>query len=347
MHRLFLLFIIYCCAFAVPLRAQEMAEKANRFIRLLNKTQQAQTLFPFDTGERSHFAYVPRDDRKGISVNELDAAQRKALMALLNTALSEATVKKVNDIMQLDQVLKELEHRAADDHYRDPGKYFLTIFGVPGANTIWGWRFEGHHVAFNFSADKKELVAGTPAFLGANPAIVLDGPQKGKEVLREETTLAFELLHALSPEELQKALVTTKAPGEIITGNKRNAMIGHPEGIRYKELSAAHQQLLLGLISVYVHRFTKLFADKMLKDIQKDGLDNLWFTWAGSTEHAIGNPCYYRIQGPGIIIEYDNTQNNANHIHTIVRDLKNDFGGDMLLEHYKAAHARSLSDSGL
>ncbi|MEZ2443311.1 DUF3500 domain-containing protein [Chitinophaga sp. RCC_12] len=340
MHRLVLLFIIGCCVCTGPLQAQEMSEKANRFIRLLSKAQQAQTLFPFDTGERYHFAYVPRDDRKGISVNELNPAQRKALMDLLNTALSETTVKKVNDIMQLDQVLKQLEHREENDHYRDPGKYFVTIFGVPAANTIWGWRFEGHHVAFNFSADKKELVAGTPAFLGANPAIVLDGPQKDKEVLKEETTLAFDLVHALSPPELQQALVTTKAPAEIITGNSRNAMIAHPEGIRFKELSPAHQQLLLQLINVYVHRFTKLFADKMLKDIQQDGLDNLWFTWAGSTVHALGNPCYYRIQGPGLIIEYDNTQNNANHIHTIVRDLKNDFGGDLLLEHYRAAHAR-------
>lgn len=339
MHRSFLLFMLMVVTF-LPAQAQDMAEKANHFIRLLSKAQQAQTLFPFDTGERYHFAYVPRDDRKGISVNELNAAQRKALMALLGTALSEGAVKKVNDIMQLDLVLKELEHRQENDHYRDPGKYFLTIFGVPAANTIWGWRFEGHHVAFNFSADKKELVAGTPAFLGANPAIVLEGPQKDKEVMREETTLAFDLLHALSPEELQKAVVATKAPAEIITGDHRNAMIEHPEGIRFNELSAAHQQLLLGLISVYVHRFTKLFADKMLKDIQQDGLDRLWFTWAGSTEHALGKPCYYRIQGPGIIIEYDNTQNNANHIHTVVRDLKNDFGGDMLLEHYRAAHTK-------
>lgn len=337
MHRSLLLFV-FGIFLLLSASAQDMAGKANRFIQLLTKEQQAQTLYPFDTGERYHFSYVPRDDRKGISVNELSDVQRKALFALLATTLSGETVKKVNDIMQLDLVLKELEHRQDNDHYRDPGKYFVTIFGVPSAHTIWGWRFEGHHVAFNFSADKNELVAGTPGFLGANPAIVLEGPLKDKQVLKAETEKAFDLLRSLSPEELQKTLIAASAPAEIITGASRQAMIAHPAGIRYSELSPAHQQQLLALISLYVHRFTKLFADNMLKDIQKAGMDSLWFTWAGSTEHALGKPCYYRIQGPTLIIEYDNTQNNANHIHTVVRDLKNDFGGDMLLEHYKAAH---------
>ena len=95
---------------------------------------------------------------------------------------------------------------------------------------------------------------------------------------------------------------------------------------------------MLQLISLYVHRFTKLFADEMLKEIQEAGLDNLRFAWAGHTESGIGKPHYYRIQGPTLIIEYDNTQNNANHVHTVVRDLRHDFGGDQLLEHYKAGH---------
>lgn len=337
MHRFFLSVAIGLL-FRLPVAAQDMVSKAQQFIRLLSTTQQAQTCYPFDTGERYHFSYIPRDDRKGIAVNDLNAAQRKALFALLNTALSTETVKKVNDIMQLELVLKGLEHRAENDHYRDPGKYFLTIFGVPAANTVWGWRFEGHHVAFNFSGDRNELVAGTPGFLGANPAIVLEGPQKDKQVLRAETEQGFDLLRSLSPEDQQKAVIATTAPGEIITGAARQAMISHPDGIRYAELNPAQQQRLLGLVSLYVHRFTKLFADQMLKDIQQAGLDSLRFSWAGSTEKGLGHPCYYRIQGPTVIIEYDNTQNNANHVHTIVRDLKNDFGGDQLLEHYKAEH---------
>ena len=334
----FLLILLACICFIKPATAQQLVDKANAFIGTLNDAQKTAALYPFDTAERYRFMYVPLEDRKGISMNELNAAQQAAVMDLLKTSLSEETVQKVKSIMLLDNVLKELEHRKADDHFRDPGKYFLTIFGIPSAKTIWGWRFEGHHVAFHFSANKKELVAGTPSFLGSNPAIVLQGPQKNQEVLKEETDRGFALLHALSADELKKAIIDSVAPGEIITAASRKAMIAHPAGIRYSELSPPNQQLLLQLLTMYIHRYTKLFADNMLKQIQAAGLNNLWFTWAGYTEHVLGKPYYYRIQGPSIIIEYDNSQNNANHIHTVIRDLNNDFGGDMLLEHYRESH---------
>ena len=334
----FWLAIVLFYFFTGTVHAQELVSKANAFIQLLDSGQRVKTFYPFDDGERTRFNFVPLDDRKGISLNELNTRQRTAVMDLLRTCLSDETVKKVNAIMQLDAVLKELEHRKPEDHFRDPGKYFVTIFGIPSTRTIWGWRFEGHHVAFHFSADKNQLVAGTPSFLGSNPAIVLSGDQKGEEVLKDETAQGFALLHALSPDELKKAIIDSVAPREIITGNNRKAMIEHPSGVRYSELSTGNQQLLLRLISLYVHRYTKLFANDLLKKIQGAGLDKLWFTWAGHTEHVLGKPYYYRIQGPTIIIEYDNTQNNANHIHTVVRDLTDDFGGDVLLEHYKSSH---------
>lgn len=337
MNRYFL-FIALCLSFIAPTCAQDLVGKADAFISLLDNAQRTKALYPFDTDERYRFNYVPLNDRKGISVKELNAAQGEALMDLLKTCLSEKTVKKVNDIMQLEIILKELEQRKPEDDHRDPGKYFVTIFGIPSANTIWGWRFEGHHVSFHFSANKKQLVAGTPGFLGSNPAIVLNGPHKNKEILKEETDKGFALLHALSAEELKKAIINTVAPGEIITAASRQAMILQPAGIRYNELSPAHQQLLLQLINVYIHRYTKLFADSMLKEIQTAGLDKLWFTWAGNTGKVLGKPYYYRIQGPTFIIEYDNSQNNANHIHTVVRDLKKDFGGDLLLKHYRESH---------
>ena len=334
----FLLFFAVCIFCNQSTTAQNLVDKANAFIGTLNDAQKTEALYPFDTAERYRFMYVPLDDRKGISMNELNAAQQSAVMDLLKTSLSEETVQKVKSIMLLDNVLKELEHRKPEDHFRDPGKYFLTIFGIPAATTIWGWRFEGHHVAFHFSADKKQLVAGTPSFLGSNPAIVLTGPEKDKQVLKEETDRGFALLHALSAAELKKAIVDSVAPGEIITAASRKAMIANPAGIRYSELSPGNKQLLLQLLTMYVHRYTKLFADNMLKQIQTAGLDNLWFTWAGYTEHVLGKPYYYRIQGPSIIIEYDNSQNNANHIHTVIRDLTNDFGGDILLQHYRESH---------
>ena len=329
---------LLCIIFVIPARAQDLAGKANKFIAMLDTAQRSKAVYPFDTEERYRFNYVPLDDRKGIEMNALNTAQQLAVMDLLKTSLSKETIKKITAIRKLDNVLKELEHRKPEDHYRDPGKYFITIFGIPSATTIWGWRFEGHHIAFHFSADKKQLVAGTPSFLGSNPAIVLEGPQKNEEVLKNETDLGFALLHGLAGDELKKALIDTAAPKEIITAANRQAMIADPAGIRFSELTSANQQRMLKLVNLYVHRYTKLFANSMLKEMEGAGLNNLRFAWAGATEHVLGKPYYYRIQGPTIIIEYDNTQNNANHIHTVIRDLKNDFGGDLLLQHYKESH---------
>ncbi len=333
---LFSMAITLCLSTVTP--AQDLVGKATAFITTLNDTQKIKALYPFDTAERYRFMYVPLDDRKGISMNELNEKQRVAVIDLLKTCLAAETIKKMQLIMQLDNVLKEMEHRKPEDHYRDPLKYFITIFGVPAAKNIWGWRFEGHHMAFHFSANNKELVAGTPSFLGSNPAVVLQGPQKGENVLKAETDQGFDMLQALSADEKKKALIDTAAPGEIITAASRKAMISHPSGLLYSEMSASAKQALLQLLSLYIHRYTKLFADNMLKEIQSAGLDNLRFAWAGYTDHVMGHAYYYRIQGPSIIIEYDNSQNNANHIHTVIRDLNNDFGGDLLLEHYRQSH---------
>ena len=138
---------------------------------------------------------------------------------------------------------------------------------------------------------------------------------------------------------MTKAIIDTTAPGEIITFVSRKAMIDRPAGIMYNDLTQAQKEQLLQLINLYVHRYTKLFADEMLAEIQQAGLANVRFAWAGSAERVPGKPYYYRIQAPTIIIEYDNSQNNANHIHTVLRDLKSDFGGDLLSDHYQASHA--------
>ncbi len=324
--------------FQISSNSQGLVPAASRFISLLDSTQKARALYPFDVDERYGFHYFPIDNRKGIPMDQLNAAQADAAMDLIKTCLTAETVKKIKEIMQLELVLIEIEHRKPDDHFRDPGKYFLTIFGIPGDRTTWGWRLEGHHVSFNFSANDKKLVAGTPGFLGANPAIVQQGAQKGKEVLKDEKEMGFSLLRSLSEDELKKAIVDTAAPGDIVTYINRKAMIEHPSGLLYTEMNSAQQQQLLQLVSLYVHRFTKLFADNMLKEIQAAGMENLRFAWMGQMESGPGHPHYYRIQGPTLIIEYDNTQNNANHVHTVVRDLLHDYGGDALLEHYKTSH---------
>ena len=333
----FCLLTVICVVCIQRANTQEIVAAANQFIHTLTKDQKAETLFPFDGEERYNFHFVPLT-RKGISFNEMTDEQKKLAIAFMHTCLSKEAFGKTQDIMQLENVLKELENRPADDHYRDPGNYHVTIFGIPSPSTTWGWRFEGHHISFNFSVDKNKLAAGTPGFLGSNPGEVLTGPQKGKQVLKDETELGFLVLKSLSADQLKKAVITTVAPKDILTFDKRKALIDDPAGIRYDELLPEQQQKLLSLIGLYVHRFTKLFAEDRLKEIQKAGLENLRFAWAGNTNREAGKGTYYRVQGPTLIIEYDNTQNNANHVHSVIRDLQHDFGGDELLEHYRNAH---------
>ena len=181
-------------------------------------------------------------------------------------------------------------------------------------------------------------MAGTPGFIGSNPAVVLSGPEKGKEILHDETSLGLSLVNSLNEKQLIAAVISAEAPADILTTDKRVAVITDKKGISYADMKPGQQKAFMQLLSLYIRRYTHLFAEAMMTDIEKAGLKNLVFSWAGSREDGLGHPKYYRIQGPTIIIEYDNTQNNANHVHTVVRDLKNDFGGDLLLEHYRRGH---------
>jgi hypothetical protein len=318
--------------------SQDLVAAAETFIASLDAAGKKKAVYPFYTAERYNFHFFPKEDRKGISLSELTPAQRQAAMGLLKSCLSESGQQKALGIIHLEAVLKVLEQRKEEDRYRDSGKYYFILFGKPGRQSIWGWRLEGHHLSLTFSADKNKLVSGTPAFMGTNPAIVPTGSEKGKQVLKEEADLAFALLHSLSGAALQKALIDTTAPNEILTFVSRHAVIENSSGLLYSEMPAAQQQQLLSLINVYVHRYTKLFSKTMIREIEAAGLDNIRFAWAGATDPQIGKAHYYRITGPTFIIEYDNSQNNANHVHSVLRDLKHDFGGDLLLEHYKAAH---------
>lgn len=323
-----------CQAQTKTIGNNEVSLAAQRFLKSLTIEQKEKVQFSFDDEERYKWNYVPIE-RKGIPLNTLNADQHAAAMSLMQSALSNKGFEKSRAIMQLETVLKEIENRGPDDHYRDTGKYYFSVYGHPADANVWGWRLDGHHVSFNFSSDAKGLVSGTPGFLGANPAVVPSGKEKGKEILKDETSYGFALLHALSSDQKQKAIFSTKAPSDIVTHTDRKAMIKEVQGIAYSELNSGQQKQMLQLLQLYLGRYKEPFAKKMMVDIEKAGLNNLRFAWAGAEQPGIGNPHYYRLQGPTLIIEYDNTQNNANHIHTVIRDLVNDFGGDQLLEHYK------------
>jgi Protein of unknown function (DUF3500) len=331
-------FLVFCLIGIVAIAsAQTIVKAAQDFIGLLNNEQKNNTLFAFDDAERFNFHFVPMA-RKGVTFNEMNPTQQAAALKLLSLCASDKAYELSQEIMQLENVLKAIEKRAETDHYRDPGNYHISIFGVPTNHTIWGWRLEGHHQSFNFSFNESQKGVGAPIFLGSNPAIVLEGPVKGKQLLKAETDGGFTLLHALNPDQLQKAIIDTIAFKEILSFDKRNAFIGNPIGLCYAQMTEAQQKLLLDLLQVYVNRNTKLFAKDQMEQIKKDNLNLLYFAWAGATTKTLGKGTYYRIQGPSILIEYDNTQNKANHVHSVLRDLKNDFGGDLLMEHYQQNH---------
>lgn len=311
---------------------------AQDFLAVLDTGTLRQACFPWEEEERFNWHFVPRA-RKGLPLKDMTDAQRARAYALLKTCLSSDGYRKATTIVETEYVLRALEGRGPDDEYRHPGKYYFSFFGEPAAGKPWGWRMEGHHLSLNFSAVTNTLVAGTPAFMGANPAIVPEGPHKGRQILKEESALAFELLKTLDAAQQEKAIVAEKAPADIITGNKRKAWLQDPPGLSYGQMKAAQQQMLKKLVAVYVDRYTKLMADLLWKEIGAAGWEQLHFAWAGGKSWGTGH--YYRIQGPTFIIEYDNTQNSANHVHTTFRDLKNDFGEDMLLKHYRQEHVGS------
>ncbi len=308
-------------------------EAAVNFLGSLSANQKKQAQFLFSDDERYNWHFIPRS-RKGIPLKDLNAAQRNTAFSLLRMTMSDTGYRKATAIIELEDILRESENRPVGDEYRDKGKYYFSIFGDPAVDSIWGWRLEGHHVSLNFSSENNRLISGTPGFLGTNPAIVLSGPEKGRQILQDETVLGLSLIQSLDEQQKKKAIISSEAPGDIITSNSRKAMINDPKGILYGELNSTQQRLFMQLLSIYIHRYTNLLAKIMMNEIETAGLNNLRFAWAGDQQTGVGHPNYYRIQGPTLIIEYDNTQNNANHVHTVLRDLKNDFGGDELLEHY-------------
>ncbi|HVZ26421.1 MAG TPA: DUF3500 domain-containing protein [Sediminibacterium sp.] len=318
-------------------KAQTPLKAVSAFLETLDPAQKNETVFPFDDGERLNYHFIPFV-RKGITFNEMNWQQQAAAIRLMRSCLSENAYEKTRQIREMERVLKAMEKRKPDDHYRDSGNYHFSIFGIPSVDAIWGWRFEGHHISFNFTFRKNRMVSGTPAFLGSNPGVVMEGTLKGREILKDETEYGQQFLAALSAGQLKKAIADTVTPNEILSADKRKVLMQNNMGIAYPDLSAPQQAMLRKLIDVYVHRFTHLFAEDMLQEIQNAGLDKLRFTWIGDTTPGPGHPHYYRVMGPTLLIEYDNTQDHANHVHSVVRDLQHDFGGDALLEHYQTAH---------
>lgn len=317
--------------------AEEMAAAAGAFLSGLENEMKAKTVYPLTDAERENFIFVPRPFegegmRRGLTIKDMRADQRHLAYALLSTGLSHRGYITALQIMSLEQILWELENNSPR---RDTQMYYLTIFGDPAAEN-WGWRFEGHHMSLNFTIANGKVVSGTPNFLASNPGEVLSGPRAGLRVLPGEEDVARALVKSLSEEQKKKAIIETKAPNDILTSNKTKIDPLDGGGISFGDLNEAQAKNLHELIGVYVHRIRHDVAVNELAAIEKAGLDKIVFTWMGGVEKGEGH--YYRVQGPTFLLEYANTQNNANHVHAVWRDFDGDFGRDVLREHYQAYH---------
>lgn len=315
--------------------AQRVEDKAIAFLGLLNEKQKQNATYPYENEERYNWHYVPRT-RNGIALSDLNEAQRVAVMDLLKASLSAQGYAKTEGILILEDILRIAEGRPGNDDYRDRLNYAITIFGSPAKTSRWGWRMEGHHLSLNFTLVNGFIESSTPSFFGANPATVQSGKERGKQTLKLETELAFALLDQLNEEQRKIAIISSSAPGDIITRNNRKATSPDKKGILYSDLSDSQKKTFSQLLDVYVKNYEFGFSSKLMEKIKKAGFENLSFAWAGSTKPGSGH--YYRIQGPMLLIEFDNTQNNSNHIHSVVRDLTNDFAEDILKEHYRKEH---------
>jgi hypothetical protein len=308
-----------------------MAEAARGFLAALDPEQRKLAEHPFTAEDRESFVFVPRA-RSGLPLKKMNPAQRKLALALWRSGLSQAGNLKVSQTMELEKVLAELEKNPVR---RDPELYYFWVFGKPEAKGTWGWKAEGHHLSFNFTVVNGTAVT-TPTFMGANPAEVREGPLKGRRVLRAEEELARDLMKSFDDKTRPQVVFDDKAPPDILTSDQSHAEAPARKGITVSAMKPAQRELLRKLLAEYAATMPAKLAQERLARIDQAGFDKLMFGWAGSLERGQGH--YYRIQGPTCLIEYDNTQTNANHIHTTWRDFGGDYGRDLLREHRAQSH---------
>jgi len=311
--------------------AAQMRASVERVLAALPEKSRAQAMRPFEDRDRTDWHYTPRS-RNGLSFKEMDKAGRDAVHGLLRTALSAAGYRKVVNIIELEIVLREIE---TFGWMRDPERYHLTVYGTPDPAGRWGWRFEGHHLSLNFTLAGDKLAVDTPSFFGANPATVQKGAKKGLRALGEEHDAGWALLESLGEAQRREAVFEERTYGDIVTANKDKAEPLPAAGIAGAKLDEKQRALLWKLIEVYAGSFESSLAQARLARAKQGGIEAIRFGWAGSTVR--GQPHYYRLQGPLFLIEYDASQNDGNHIHTVWRDFSGDFGRDLLREHYAAA----------
>lgn len=307
-----------------PAPGTAMVQAAERFLEVLDHSQKLQTTFDYDDPERINWHFIPRD-RLGIGLWDLNGAARDAANALVRTGLTSAGYEKVLQVRSLEEVLYLFEggEEAARREKRHPHRYYISIFGTPGPKGLWGWRFEGHHLSLNYSIKDGKIVSSTPEFFGANPGLIDAGPGRSLRVLGKREDLARQILKT-SPQDLQSQLwISKEAPNDIRGGGVAQPVVDKPQGVPFAKMTPEQQQLLKQLLAEYLTAMPAPVVRERMQQINDAGMDNIHFAWWGGSE--LNEPHHYVVQGKTFIIEYNNTQNSANHVHAIWRNLAGDF----------------------
>ena len=307
-----------------------MLAAARKFREKLNPAQLAKASFGFDDAERLNWHYIPRE-RKGLPLRDLEGDSLQAAQGLISSGLSQAGYDQALSVMSLEEVLYLLEpgDRVERRERRNPGKYYVSIFGTPSETGKWGWRVEGHHLSLNYALDKGDVISSTPEFFGTNPALIAAGPGRSIRVLGPEEDIARQILKLCSTEQAKIVHVDSKAPGDLRIGPNPQQPSPQPEltpavGLAFSKMSDDQKKLLAKLLNEYLKNMPGDLSSRRRNALTQAGFDGIQFAWWGQTEP--NQPHYYRVQGPTFLIEYNNTQNDANHVHSYWRDLAGDFG---------------------
>jgi hypothetical protein len=311
--------------------AQRIADAANRFLLSLDDGQRRKAMIAFDSANRLDWHYIPRS-RSGLALGEMRADQAEAARALFATVLNARGLELLDGVRLLEGVLREQQ-----GSFRDPDRYYVSVFGTPG-RFPWGWRFEGHHLSLNVALPAAGRVSVTPFFTGAHPATVRDGPHRGFRLLGASEDLARQIMAGLNDQQRRAAIIADRSFGEIVASPQRERDLGAPRGLLLGEMSGAQRTLVEALMDRFLATLSADLLALQKQRVLEQGLLSFRFAWAGSL--TPGEAHYFRVHGPVTLIEHDNTQNGANHIHAVWRDLAADFGRDALADHYRQQQHR-------
>jgi hypothetical protein len=311
----------------------QMRSAATALLKAMDSPQRQLAAQPFtDDAARRWLEYRPRQ-RPGACVADFTVAARKAASRLLATALSEHAYAQAMTIIALEEVL---DRREGWRRGRHSGDCWVSVFGDPDDGEPWSWRFEGHHLSVTMTLLGDEI-SPAPIFLGANPARVSYAGRPVSRPLAPEEDVARDLLDALGPAGRAEAVVADLAPADIRTGTRPRAAEGiEPLGVAAARVGPTARAMLGQLVALYTGRLT---AELAAREAARISAGELYFAWEGPV--TPGTRHYYRVQGDDLLIEYDNTSEDGNHAHTVLRRPRSDFGDDVLAAHYRQARHRS------